>query len=99
MKEAETREEVFALPYYFTENGKKRYMEVHDYRQYRYKVFDEYGRMIKDYYYGDWWEKRFNDFQHTVICIDCNGINGQITRIKRDMYEWEYIENYWKDDR
>ncbi len=99
MQEAETKEEIFALPYYFTENGRKRYMEIHDSDMRRYRIFDEYGRQIKDYWYGDWWEKHFNDSRHTVLTVDCNAINGNITRYKRKMREWEYIENFWKNDR
>lgn len=96
MEEAGTREEIFALPYYLTEDGRKRYMEIHDDDMLRYRVFDEYGRLIKDYWYGDWSETYLNDRNHTAIHIDCNAINGKITKLKRKMYEWEYIENYWK---
>jgi len=99
LQEAETKEEIFALPYYFTENGRKCYMEIHDSDMRRYRIFDEYGRQIKDYWYGDWWEKHFNDLRHTVLTVDCNAINGKITRYKRKMREWEYIENFWKNDR
>lgn len=96
MKEAETREEVFALPYYFTENGRKRYMEVHDETS-RYRVFDEYGRQIKDYWYGDWWERHFNDRNHTVYAVHFDAVDNSIYRIRRDMHKYEYKENYWKN--
>lgn len=99
IKSAVTREEIFSLPYYLTENGRKRYMNIRDYDMLLYDIYDEYGRRIKAYWYGEWWEKHFNDFRYTVLDIDCNAINGVITRTKRDMREWEYIENYWKDDR
>lgn len=98
--EATERDEIFALPRYTAEDGKARYIDVRDasggeLRQYA--VFDEYGRMIEDYWYGDWWKKIFNDKTHTVTDIDCNAINGVITRSRRKMKKWEYIENYWDD--
>ena len=98
--EVSERDEIFALPSYTTEDGKKRYIDIRDesdgdLRQY--VVFDEYGRQIEDYWYGDWWKKIFNDKTHTVTDIDCNAINGVITKIRRKMKKWEYIENYWDD--
>ncbi|MDE5835232.1 MAG: hypothetical protein K2H26_06900 [Ruminococcus sp.] len=94
MKEAETKEEIFALPYYFTEDGRKRYIEFHE--EDRYRVFDEYGRQIKDYWYGEWWERHFNDRNHTVYAIHFDFVDSRIYRIKRVMHHYEYRENYWK---
>lgn len=95
---AVTREEIFSLPCYFTEDGRKRYINIRD-DMYLYDIYDEYGRRIKAYWYGEWWEKHFNDRKHTVLDIDCNAINGKITKLTRKMREWEYIENYWKDEK
>lgn len=91
-----TRKEIFSLPCYYTETGRKRYINIRDYDMLLYDVYDEYGRRIKAYWYGEWWEKHFNDRNHTAFDIDCNAITGTITKCRRNMYEWEYIENYWK---
>ncbi len=93
-KEVSTKEEIFNLPYYLTENGRKRYMEI--FGQDCYKVFDEYGRTIEDYWYGYWWKKFYNDRKHKVTVINHDAENGVTSKYTRKMEEWEYIKNYWK---
>lgn len=98
--EVSEKEEIFALPQYTTEDGKTRYIDVRSEcggHLLQYVIYDEYGRMIEDHWYGDWWKKIFNDKTHTVTVIDCNAINGVISKSRRNMKKWEYIENYWDD--
>jgi len=95
LKEVSTREEIFNLPYYLTENGRKRYMEVFD-EERRYKIFDEYGRMIEDYWYGFWKKYIYNDRKHTTTIVYHNAENCDISKHTRKMNEFEYIKKHKK---
>ncbi len=90
MKEAETKEEIFSLPYYFTENGKKRYMEIFRNDMLHYNIYDEYGRLIKEYYYGDWWKYFYNDKTGRVTVIDFDAISCRKNKYIRDFNKEDY---------
>lgn len=101
-EDAERRKaEIFSYPYYYTEDGRKRYINVGDIRDNRlcqYEVFDEYGRKLEDYWYGELVKTVYNDKKHTAFYLAIDPYAEKVTKENRPMYEWEYIENYWKPD-
>lgn len=90
IKEVETKEEIFNLPCYFTEDGKKRYMEILKYDMMHYNIYDEFGRIIKVYFFGDWWKYFYDDKRHRVTIIRLDAINCSKTKYVRDFRKSDY---------
>lgn len=88
-REVESKEEIFGLPYYLTQDGKKRYLNIiHDWW---YFIYDEYGRELEEHFGNSYWLTYYNDVKHFKICI----FFDQETSIKhRNVWKyepWDYI--------
>lgn len=90
MAEIESWEELYNLPCYFTEDMRKRYLNI-IWENYWWEVYDEYGRMIEEHYGNSYWYIHYDDYRHCQTFISFDQETSRKSKTCWKYCPWDYI--------
>jgi hypothetical protein len=88
--EVESREELLKLPYYLTEDGKKRYLHT-VMADYWWELYDEYGRILEEHYGNSYTYYHYDDVKHIRKIESFDQDNSTKRTYVREYYPWDYV--------
>ena len=87
--EIHSREELYRLPYYLTEDMRKRYLNIIN--DYWWEVYDEYGRMVEEHYGNSYEYIKYNDYKYYKTIISFEQETSQESKTCWKYCPWDYI--------